>query len=86
MAPLLPTGIRPPLAPEQFPSIVYKDKAISILRHFGFTQPSRGPKPEPRMLYGAKDGNGERHWRGSLDEIKALIDRNFETAPLASEQ
>lgn len=37
----------------------------------------KGPQPAARTLYGARDNNGERHWRASLHEIQQLIDGGF---------
>jgi hypothetical protein len=38
--------------------------------------------PESRMLYAVRDGKNERHWRSSARDIEALINREFQTAPL----
>lgn len=57
---------------------------IEIYQHHGYSIPDRGPLPPSRFLYGVRDSQNERHWRGSLDEAKALIDRQFHQAPLAS--
>jgi len=73
-----------PLSPDVLPTLEYKGIAITVLNHHGYSTPNRGPLPKSRILYGARDQNNERHWRGSLEEISQLIDRGFATAPLAS--
>jgi hypothetical protein len=35
-------------------------------------------------MYGARDTNGERHWRSSIHEITSLIDHGFKTSTVAS--
>jgi hypothetical protein len=62
----------------------HAETTIETFVHHGFSQPDRGPSPKSRTLYGARDQAGERHWRGSYEEIVSLIDRRFETAALAS--
>ena len=57
---------------------------IETFVHHGFSRPDRGPSPQSRTLFGARDQEGERHWRGSYEEIVSLIDRGFEAAALAS--
>lgn len=74
---------RPP-APDRLPSLEHNGVAITVLQHHGFSLPDRGPLPNSRILYGARDQNNERHWRGSLGEINQLIERGFAPAPLAS--
>lgn len=70
----------PPKAPERFPLLEHNGITIEPLQHFGFSTPARGPAPKARMLYGARNpADGERHWRGSYDEIVSLIERNFAT-------
>ncbi len=76
--------VRPPLSPERLPTMEHAGTTIEPFVHYGFSQPDRGPSPKSRTLYGARDNAGERHWRGSYEEIVALIDRGFETAALAS--
>lgn len=75
---------RPPLSPERLPTMEHAGITIEPFVHHGFSQPDRGPSPKSRTLYGARDSAGERHWRGSYEEIVSLIDRGFETAALAS--
>ncbi len=72
----------PPIAPDVLPSMEHNGVTITVINHHGFSRPDRGPAPKSRILYGAADGNNERHWRSSLHEIEQLIDRNFE--PIAS--
>lgn len=57
---------------------------VDVIVHHGYSIPDMGPLPRDRVLYGARDQNGERHWRSSLEEIGQLIDRGFNKAPLAS--
>ena len=76
--------VRPPLCPDKLPTMEHAKVTIEPIVHYGFCQPDRGPSPKPRTLYGARDSKGERHWRGSYDEIIALIDRNFVVSGLAS--
>lgn len=76
--------MRPPQAPDRLPSMEHNGTEITVLQHHGFSIPDRGALPKSRMLYGAKDNSGERHWKGSYEEMCSLIDRNFAVAPLAS--
>jgi len=69
-----------PLAPDRLPSVEHNGAMIEVLQHHGFSTPDRGPAPKARVLYGARDENGERHWRSSYDEICRLIDRGFVTS------
>lgn len=73
-----------PLSPDVLPSLEHNGITITVLNHHGYSTPDRGPLPKSRILYGARDENNERHWRGSLEEISQLIDRGFSSAPLAS--
>lgn len=70
-----------PPAPDKLPSLDHNGITIEIINHHGYCIPDRGPSPASRILYGARHPvNNERHWRASLDEIKALIDKGFTTA------
>ena len=73
-----------PLSPDVLPSLEHNGTTITVLNHYGYSTPDRGPLPKARILYGARDENNERHWRGSFEEISQLIDRGFSSAPLAS--
>lgn len=73
-----------PISPDVLPTLEHNGIAITVINHHGFSRPDRGAVPKSRILYGVRDENNERHWRGSFEEISSLIDRNFETAPLAS--
>jgi hypothetical protein len=64
----------------------YSGTTIETFVHHGFSQPDRGPSPQSRTLFGARDQAGERHWRSSYEEIVSLIDRGFKTPALASGQ
>lgn len=75
---------RPPIAPDKLPLMEHNGHAVEVVVHHGYSIPDMGPLPRDRVLYGARDQNGERHWRSSLEEIGQLIDRNFGAAPLAS--
>jgi hypothetical protein len=75
---------RPPLSPDMLPTLEHSGASIQVLVHHGFSRPDRGPSPKSRTLYGARDQDGERHWRASYEEIVSLIDRGFKTAALAS--
>jgi hypothetical protein len=75
---------RPPKPPSQLPSINHNGLKIEVWEHYGYSIPNKGPAPKARILYAAYDANKERHWRGSYEEIVALINRNFAEAPLAS--
>jgi hypothetical protein len=71
---------RRPQAPDQLPTLEYNGITIEPLQHHGFSIPARGSMPKARMLYGARNpANGERHWRGSYEEIVSLIDKSFAT-------
>lgn len=76
--------LRPPKQPSQLPSIDHNGTNVEVWEHYGYSTPSKGPAPKSRVLYAARDANQERHWRGTYEEIKSLIDRNFQEAPLAS--
>lgn len=76
----------PPPKPDRLPSIDHNGTTVEIYHHHGFSVPKRGPSPQSRFLYAARDSNQERHWRASLEEIVSLIDRGFETASLVSDK
>jgi hypothetical protein len=71
-----------PPAPDRLPSLEYNGHLIEVINHHGYSMPDRGPIPESRMLYAVRDGKNERHWRSSARDIEALINREFQTAPL----
>jgi len=73
-----------PLPPDVLPSLEHNGTTITVINHHGFSRPDKGDGPKSRILYGARDEMNERHWRGSLEEISSLIDRNFAPAALAS--
>lgn len=68
-----------PPAPDRLPLLEHNGTTIEAYQHHGFSIPDRGPRPSSRILYAARDENNERHWRASLDEMQALIDRGFTT-------
>jgi len=70
--------LRPPKQPSQLPSIDHNGTNVEVWEHYGYSTPSKGPAPKSRVLYAARDANQERHWRGTYEEIKNLIDRNFQ--------
>lgn len=72
--------VNPPRSVEKLPLLEHNGIEIQPIIHHGFSSPLKGPQPYPRALYGARDGNGERHWRASLDDIKRLIDNDFAVA------
>lgn len=67
----------PPKQVEKLPLLEHNGAEILPIIHHGFSRPAKGPQPAARTLYGARDNNGERHWRGSLHEIQQLIDSGF---------
>jgi len=69
-----------PQTPHRFPDMLHNGKKIESYEHYGFSVPDRGSKPSSRILYAARDNNGERHWRSSLAEIEGLIDSGFKVA------
>ena len=71
--------LNPPRAVDKLPLLEHNGVEIQPVLHYGFSSPKKGPQPAARTLYGAKDGNNERHWRSSLDELKQLIDKDFAT-------
>jgi hypothetical protein len=73
-----------PSQPDRLPSLDHSGTTIEIYNHHGYLIPDKGHPPKSRILYAARDEQGERHWRGSLEEICILIDRNFAVAPLPS--
>ena len=69
---------RPPQTPDKLPTLEHAGVTIEPLQHYGYAIPDKGPMPRSRMLYGARNpADGERHWRGSYDEIVSLINRGF---------
>lgn len=69
---------RPPQAPDKLPTLEHAGVTVEIFQHHGYSIPDKGPMPKSRMLYGARNPvDGERHWRGSYDEIVSLINRGF---------
>lgn len=66
-----------PPVPYRFPDLEHSGVTIEAYEHYGFSIPDRGAKPSSRILYAARDNNGERHWRSSLSEIEGLIDGGF---------
>jgi len=66
-----------PRSVDHLPLLVHNGVEIQPIVHYGFSSPNKGPRPASRTLYGARDGNGERHWRSSLDEMQQLIDKGF---------
>jgi hypothetical protein len=74
----------PPQPVDKLPLLEHNGTEILPIVHHGFSKPSKGPQPAARTLYGAKDENGERHWRSSLHEIKQLIDNGFATQEQAN--
>jgi len=71
--------LNPPRAVDLLPLIVHNGTEIQPIIHYGFSSPKKGPQPQPRTMYGARDLNGERHWRSSLHEMEQLIDNGFAT-------
>ena len=67
----------PPVPVEKLPLLEHNGAEILPIVHHGFSKPSKGPQPAARTLYGARDKNGERHWRSSLHAIQKLIDEDF---------
>lgn len=67
----------PPKPVEKLPLLEHNGAEILPIVHHGFSRPSKGHQPAPRTLYGARDKNGERHWRSSLHAIQQLIDTDF---------
>ena len=73
-----------PLSPDKLPSIDHNGTLVEIIQHYGYSTPNRGPLPSLRIMYGARDTKGERHWRSSLHEITSLIDHGFKVKAIAS--
>lgn len=69
-----------PRAVDHLPLLEHNGTEILPIVHYGFSSPRKGPQPAARTLYGARDNNGERHWRSSLHEIEKLIDAGFTVA------
>lgn len=69
----------PPKPVEKLPLLEHNGAEILPIVHHGFSTPSKGPQPASRTLYGARDKNGERHWRSSLNAIQKLIEADFAT-------
>ena len=74
----------PPKPVDKLPLLEHNGAEILPIVHHGFSKPSKGPQPAARTIYGAKDENGECHWRSSLHEIKQLIDSGFATQEQAN--
>jgi len=74
------TMLKAPRAVDHLPLLEHNGTEILPIVHYGFSSPSKGPQPAARTLYGARDNNGERHWRSSLHEIEKLIDSGFAIA------
>jgi len=74
------TMLNAPRAVEHLPLLEHNGIEILPIIHHGFSSPRKGPQPAARALYGARDNNGERHWRSSLHEIEKLIDSGFTIA------
>ncbi len=68
----------PPKQVEKLPLLEHNAAEILPIVHHGFSKPAKGLQPASRTLYGARDNNGERHWRSSLHEIQQLIDSGFD--------
>lgn len=68
--------LKAPKAVDRLPLLEHNGVEIQPIIHYGFSSPSKG-SPAPRTIYGARDPNGERHWRSSLHEIHQLIDGGF---------
>lgn len=71
-----------PPTPDRLPCLEYNGHQIEVINHHGYSRPDRGPMPESRMLYAVRDGNNERHWRGSIRDIEVLINKEFQTPPI----
>jgi hypothetical protein len=69
--------ILPPKPVEKLPLLEHNGAEILPIIHHGFSRPAKGPQPAARTIYGARDVNGERHWRASLHDIQQLIDSGF---------
>jgi hypothetical protein len=67
----------PPKPVEKLPLLEHNGAEILPIVHHGFSTPSKGPRPAPRTIYGARDKNKERHWRSSLNAIQKLIETDF---------
>jgi hypothetical protein len=67
----------PPKPVDKLPLLEHNGAEILPIVHHGFSKPAKGQQPASRTLYGARDNNGERHWRSSLHEIQQLIDSGF---------
>lgn len=78
--------LNPPKAVDHLPLIVHDGIEILPIVHYGFSSPAKGPQPAARTLYGARDKNGERHWRSSLDEMVKLIATGFAVQEESNEQ
>ena len=68
-----------PRQPDHLPSLAHNGQEISVIRHYGFSG-----NGVARMLYATKDNNGERHWRGSYEEIVHFINKNNEPSASTS--
>jgi len=74
------TMLNAPRAVDHLPLLEHNGVEILPIVHHGFSSPKKGPQPAARTLYGARDSNGERHWRSSLHDIEKLIDAGFTIA------
>lgn len=70
--------LNPPKPVEKLPLLEHNGAEILPIVHHGFSRPQKGPQPAARTIYGARDTNGERHWRASLHEIQQLIESGFD--------
>lgn len=70
--------LNPPKPVEKLPLLEHNGAEILPIVHHGFSRPQKGPQPAARTIYGARDANGERHWRASLHEIQQLIESGFD--------
>jgi hypothetical protein len=69
----------PPKAPDRLPLLEHNGLSIEVVQHHGFSLPQKGPAPKARMLYAVRNpADGERHWRGSYEQIVFLIDNSFQ--------
>lgn len=68
--------LKAPKEVDRLPLLEHNGVEIQPIIHYGFSTPSKG-MPVARTIYGARDANGERHWRSSLHEIHQLIDGGF---------
>ena len=69
--------LKAPKPIDKLPLLSHNGVDIEPIIHYGFSSPEKGPRPAARTIYGARDKNGERHWRSSLDDLQQLIDKGF---------